>query len=166
MFNKLLTLPRWLLAGLSSSLLAALIIFSFIRGSKSENDKTYLLNHPTSHLNEEIRLGFLKIDKVNHYEISCRDSQRQYRLISNPTMNILEGDTYSFTGLITASGKIRLTEMQHHPYRLIKYLLSALAIVIALILILKNIRIQKKGWLSLVDDEQCSDMINRNTTYP
>ena len=166
MFDKFFNLPRWLLAGLSSSVLTALMILSFMQGSKLENDRLNLLIHPNSHLNEEIRLGFLKIDKVDRSEISGRDSQRQYQLISNPAMNIREGDTYSFTGMITASGKIRLTEIQHHPHRFYKYLISGSAILIALNLIIKNIRIQKKGWLSLVDDERSGDIINRNTTYP
>jgi hypothetical protein len=151
MFDKIFNLPRWLLAGLSSSVLIVLIIFSTLQGSKSENDRLNQLNHPKRHLNEEISLGFLKISKVNRYEISGRDSQRQYQLISNPSMNIREGDTYSFTGMITASGKIRLTEMQHHPHRLYKYLISGSAFLFVFNLIIKNIRIQKKGWLSLVD---------------
>ena len=151
MFEKLFNLPRWLLAGLSSSVLIVLIIFSTVQGSKSENERLSLLNHPDRHLNEEIRLGFLKITKVDRYEILGRDSQRQYQLIGNPSMNIHEGETYSFTGMITASGKIRLTEMQHHPHRLYKYLISGSALLIVLNLVIKNIRMQKKGWLSLVD---------------
>lgn len=155
MLEQIVNIPRWILAGLSSFVLIILMAYSAIEGSKLENEKINLLNHPLEHLQEKIRLGFLKIDEVNDYEITGHDSQRKYQLTSDPSMNIRKGETYSFIGMITASGKIRVKEIQHHPYRLHKYLLSSSAILIVLYLIIKNIRIQKKGrYLTLINEDK------------
>jgi hypothetical protein len=137
MLERIVNIPRWILAGLSSSALIILMAYSAIEGSKLENEKINLLNHPLEHLQEEIRLGFLKIGEVNGYEITGHDSQRKYQLTSDPSMNIRKGETYSFIGMITASGKIRI------------------AILIVLYLIIKNIRIQEKGrYLTVINEDK------------
>ncbi len=154
MIKHVFSLPRWLLAGFSSLALILLMIYSALEGSKLNHERTKIFINPLEHLQEEIRLGFLKIDEVNGYEITGHDSQRKYQLTSDPSLNIRKGETYSFIGMITASGKIRIKEIQHHPYRLYKYLLSSSAILIVLYLIIINIRIQKKGhYLTLINED-------------
>ncbi len=154
MINRVFGLPRWLLAGFSSLTLILLMVYSALEGSKLNHERTKIFINPLEHLQEEIRLGFLKIDEVNGYEITGHDSQRKYQLTSDPSLNIRKGETYSFIGMITASGKIRIKEIQHHPYRLYKYLLSSSAILIVLYLIIKNIRIQKKGhYLTFINED-------------
>ena len=155
MINRVFGLPRWLLAGFSSLTLILLMVYSALEGSKLNHERTKIFSNPLEHLQEEIRLRFLKIDEVNGYEITGHDSQRKYQLTSDPSLNIRKGETYSFIGMITTSGKIRIKEIQHHPYRLYKYLLSSSAILIVLYLIIKNIRIQKKGqYLTLINENK------------
>lgn len=155
MIKRVFGLPRWLLAGFSSLTLILLMVYCALEGSKLNHEKIKILSNPLEHLQEEIRLGFLNIDEVNGYEITGHDSQRKYPLTSDPSMNIWKGETYSFIGMITASGKIRIKEIQHHPYRLYKYLLSSSAILIVLYLIIKNIRIQEKGrYLTLINEDE------------
>ena len=155
MIKRVFCLPRWLLAGFSSLTLILLMVYCVLEGSKLNHERTKILSNPLEHLQEEIRLGFLKIGEVNGYEIMGHDSQRKYQLTSDPSMNIRKGETYSFIGMITASGKIRIKEIQHHPHRLYKYLLSSSAILIVLYLIIKNIRIQKKGrYLTLINEDK------------
>jgi hypothetical protein len=151
MINWILDLPRWIIAGLSSFLLIVLMIFSSLEGSKLQNELTNRLNNPTNYKQREIRLGFLKIDKVSDYEIIAHDSHRYYHLISEFSTHIREGETYSFIGSILKSGKINIQKMQHHPYRFYKYIISGSAIFIVLFLIFKNIRIRKNGWLTLIE---------------
>jgi len=121
------------------------MIYSTLIGSKIQRELTILFDNPTIQPYTEITLGFIKIDRVNDEEIIGHDSQREYHLIRGTSMHIQKGETYSFVGTIMKSGRIKIKRIQHHPYRLYKYLISGSAILLVIYLIFRNIRIQKKG---------------------
>ena len=153
MLQRILELPRWILAGLSSILLIFLMIYSNLQGSKFQNELTYILKNPIDQQQHEINLGFLKIDKVDANDIFGHDFQRVYHLINESSIRIREGETYSIIGTTMSSGKIKIQKVQLHPYRFYKYLISGSAILLLLYLIFKNIRIQKRGiYLTLIQE--------------
>jgi hypothetical protein len=152
MMQRIFDLPRWLLAGFSLSLLIFLMMYSLIQGFEYQRKLTAHLQNPTVQPQYEISLGFLKIDRVEDIKITGHDSQHHYRLIRERSMPIQAGEVYSFIGTIKKSGSIKIKRMQHHPYRLYKYLISGSAIIVVLFLIIKNVRIQKKGkYLRLIN---------------
>ena len=79
-------------------------------------------------------------------------------------MAIKKGETYSFTGLIMPSGKIKVTEFQIHRYRKEKYIFSSLSFIIVFFLIFKYFRLDKQGiFLIKPRDNKFEDNYNNHS---
>ena len=146
MFEKLFLLPRWVLLSVPLILMVILMKFCIVKAEESRGKMWHQINHPVLFENKEITFSFVRIDKVQGEKIRVLDNHRGYDLIGSPSLNIREGQTYSIIAIITKSDGIQIKEIQHHPRRVYKYLLSGTSLFVVLFLIVKNIRLQKKGF--------------------
>lgn len=144
--NSFFSLPGWFLTTISLIGIALLMNYAAHRGYQSYEQKTDHLNHPDQYAGQNLCIGFVNIIQINKEEVIAVDSRNyRYFFIIDSDIKIKEGETYSFLGIITDSGKIHVDTVQHHPYRKYKYLLSSLSLILVIFLIIKYIRFNSDG---------------------
>ena len=157
LISNLLEQPRWMLLLISSLSITGLMIYSAFMGNVKYLEKMNQLDHPVKYANSAICIPFVTIKSINEGHIIGYDRKNTYVFINQSPISIQINQEYSFTGSITPEGKIMIKEIQHHPYRLLKYFFSTMPIFLVIYFIKKYIRIIKQD-LSLTIDMSGEDV--------
>jgi hypothetical protein len=139
-FNRLYTLSTLSLALLAFFMLLCLMVLSIIKAEEENRNKLIRLQNSQEHINQEITLGFIKIDNVGKNQASAHDRFFKYRLVFRPPIQLNSGERYSVIGSITVDGSIKIKQIMHHPYRTLKYAISALSLILVVYIGRKYLR--------------------------
>jgi len=131
---------------------AGLIVIAFFlwrNESEAYDTQTQIANNLDQHQGSIICTGFLTIKNKEAGIVTGMDKRgTQYRLHMD-TEKISLNERYSFRGQISGDGSLRVISYQHHPYRILKYLVSASSLFIIIYLVIVHIRFNRSS-LSLI----------------
>lgn len=130
-----------------------LIIFGYICWFYVYPDVAKVKNiamNPEKHPGTTVCLNFCPITDKNANEvISSYPGKASYFFLMDTSL-VEINKVYSFRGMITPEGKIRVINFQHHPHRNLKYLLSLLSLPVILFLVVKYIGFDKKSFSFII----------------
>ena len=146
--EKFFNLPRWFLMTIA----LCFLFWGGYYGAQQSADEYDTSKEIFQQPGEAICVGYTKIISITRNEIITIDRVGDtYRLITTDT-KLRIGEIYSFSGMVTDSGKIQLYTYQHHPFRGLKYVFSLLSMIIIIFLILKYIRYDRATFSLVVKD--------------
>ena len=146
MLPTLNKLPGWMMASFSAIILIALMYYADSEGHSRYLMRINQIENATRHHDTPICIGYLKIISVQSDRVIAVDGHNyQYRLVTGKSVTLLKNEKYSVSGKVAQDGSIYLENVQHHPNRCLKYLISSLSLIIISYLIIRNIRISKEG---------------------
>ncbi len=137
---------RW-----SIFLFSLLMISGLMRLSSSLNEdryqqKIHRVQNPADFQGTPICLSHVRLTSVNGKIIGVDRRESTFPLVFNAQQPLMINQIYSVQGIIQSDGNIQVLEYQHHPFRLYKYLFSALSLLLIIVLIYRHIRINRNGW--------------------
>ena len=145
-FNKFFTLPATCLNIMALAGLAALMIYSAFKGEQIYNKLQERIADPVPGEIQTVCLSFIKIEDIDDGEARAIDRRlNTYYLEIDESWEVKKGGTYSLTGHINSSGKIKVLEIQTHRHRKLKYLFSGFSFIVVIFLIGKYLRFDTNG---------------------
>jgi len=125
---------------LSAAGLIVIAFFLWRNESAAYDTQTQIANNPDQHQGSIICTGFLIIKNKQAGIATGMDKRGiKYRLHMD-TEKVFLNERYSFRGQISGDGSLRVISYQHHPYRFLKYLVSASSLFIIIYLLIVHIR--------------------------
>jgi hypothetical protein len=138
---------RWKLLSLSATGLLILAFFIWQGELAIAAEKLFYLNNPQKFKGKEICVSYINVVQKSPGGVIGRDMGGKVYHLQLNSPDILINERYSFKGIIKSDGKIQVSSFQHHPFRVLKYILSALSLAIVLYLIVIHIRFEESVFL-------------------
>jgi hypothetical protein len=144
--NKFFSLPGPYLIVMAFAGLAILMIYSALKGEQIYNNLHAQIANPNQYEFKTVCLSFIKIEDIDNSDAMAIDRRlNTYYLKIDESWGVKKSETYSLTGYIERSGRIKVTEIQANRHRNLKYLFSSLSFIIIIFLVVKYIRFDPKG---------------------